>query len=177
MSLKNHSKTMFRHSFHLCILFSENDGWCGKICKWKRLPKLNNKMSFIYFKICSGTIKSFPNHFDQFAFCVYIYIRLVFRIWMHSNISYFFWDNKFDILCHEIIPSANSQGITIKLKLFQNELELIYNSISLSSVHQYWPAHPDNPSGIRGTSVIESSVGGFLCCLFAVLLKFSNTIS
>ena len=92
---------------------------------------------------------------------------------MHSNIRYFFWDNKFDILCHEIIPSANSQGITIKLKLFQNELELTYDSISLSSVHihmvnQYWPTHPDNPQGIRGASVIESSVCGFLC-LFSVL--------
>ena len=114
---KNHSKPIFRHSIHLYIPFSEDDGWCGKICKWKRLPKLNNKVSF---KICSGTIKSFPNHFDQFAFCVYIYIRLVDRIWMHSNISYFFWDNKFDIVCLKILLSANSQGITIMLKLFQN---------------------------------------------------------
>ena len=96
---------------------------------------------------------------------------------MHSNISYFFWYNKFDILCHEIIPSANSQGITIKLKLFQNELELTYDSISLSSVHQYWPAHPDNPQGIQGASVIESSVCRFLSCLFTVLLKLFNIIS
>ena len=53
---------------------------------------------------------------------------------MHSNIRYFFWDDKFDILCHEIILSANTQGITIKLKLLQNELELTSNSISLPSV-------------------------------------------
>ena len=96
---------------------------------------------------------------------------------MHSNISYFFWNNKFDILCHEIIPSANSQGITIKLKLFQNELELTYDSLSLSGVHthmvnQYWPSHPDNPQGIRGASVIESSIYGFVCFLFSVLEDF-----
>ena len=54
---------------------------------------------------------------------------------MHSNVRYFFWDDKFDILCHEIILSANTQGITIKLKLLQNELELTSNSISLPSVH------------------------------------------
>ena len=101
---------------------------------------------------------------------------------MHSNISYFFRYNKFDILCHEIIPSANSQGITIKLKLFQNELELTYDIISLSSGHiymvnQYWPTHPDNPQGIRGASVIEFSVCGSVCSLFFVLLKFSNIIS
>ena len=71
---------------------------------------------------------------------------------MHSNVRFFFWDDKVDILCHEFILSANTQGITIKLKLLQNELELTSNSISLPSVHihminQYWPAHPDNPSG------------------------------
>ena len=32
-----------------------------------------------------------------------------------------------------------------------------------------WPAHPDDPQGIRVASVIEFSV-----CLFSVLLKFSN---
>ena len=33
-----------------------------------------------------------------------------------------------------------------------------------------WPAHPDDPQGIRVASVIEFSV-----CLFSVLLKFSNS--
>ena len=62
------------------------------------------------------------NHFSIILNSVYIYIRLVVRIWMHSNIRYFFWDDKFDILCHEIILSANTQGITIKLNYFKMNL-------------------------------------------------------
>ena len=36
----------------------------------------------------------------------------------------------------------------------------------------YWPAHPDDPQGIRVASVFEFSVCLFVCVL--VLCKFSN---
>ena len=50
------------------------------------------------------------------------------------------------------------------------------NLAKYAEILEYWPAQPDNPSGIRVASVIEFSVCLFSVGSLYVCYKFSNSL-
>ena len=124
LSLKTIQKAWFRDSLHLCIIFLILKGDVENSVNKKDYHGSTLRNLLYISQFILGQLDHVPIILISLhSYSVNNYIRMVDRIWMHSYISYFFWNDEFDIVCHEVSPSV--KGITIKYWLTRDHCGMV----------------------------------------------------